>query len=180
MGLTSKLAVSVTTEHTKAFDLTTNASVKLSKIYQAVLASGTAVGQADLVFHDQRMLTASSSEDLDLAGVLSDAFGASLTYIRVKGLIIAALGVTNADGVVTTPNTNNVVVGAASSNAWAALLNATGTVTLRPGAIAAFIAGATDATGYAVTGGTGDLLKVANSAGGSSVTYDIIVIGASA
>jgi len=41
------------------------------------------------------------------------------------------------------------------------------------------MAGAADATTYAVTAGTGDLLKVANSAGGTSVTYDIVIIGSS-
>jgi len=179
MGLTSKLAVSVTADYTKALDLTTG-RVPLSKIYQAVLASGTAVGQADLVFHDQRTLVASASEDLDLAGVLADAFGATLTVVRVKGLIIAARGVTNSEGVTTTPNVNNVVVGAAAGAPWTTLLNSTGTVTLRPGAVFAAFAGDTDATGYAVTATTADLLKVANSAGGSSVTYDIVVIGASA
>jgi len=179
MPLTSKLAVSISADYTKALDLTTG-KVPLAKIYQAVLSTGTAVGQADLVFHDQRTLAPSATEDLDLAGVLLDAFGATLTFVRVKGLIVAALGVTDASGVVTTPNTNNVVVGAAAGAPWTTLLNSTGTVTLRPGAFFAAIAGSTDSTGYAVTATTADLLKVANSAGSSSVTYDIIVIGASA
>lgn len=180
MGLTSKLAISAIAEYTKAFDFTTG-KVPVNKIYQAVLNSGIAVGQADIIFHDQRTLTASSSEDLDLVGtMLQDAFGANLALVKVKGLIIAAKGVTDANGVVITPNVNNVVVGAAASNAWAALLNSTGTVTLRPGTTFSVIAGDTDSTAYAVTAGTGDLLKVANSAGGSSVTYDIIVVGTSA
>jgi hypothetical protein len=38
----------------------------------------------------------------------------------------------------------------------------------------------TEATAWPVTGGTGDLLKVTNSAGGTSVDYEIVVIGASA
>lgn len=181
MGLTSKLALSVTADYTKAFDLTNSAKVPLAKIYQAVLASGIAVGQADLIFHDQRTLTASSNEDLDLIGtMLQDAFGANLALVKLKGLVVAARGVTDVNGNVITPNVNNVVVGAAASNAWAALLNSTGTVTLRPGAVLAAFAGDTDSAGYAVTAGTGDLLRVANSAGGSSVTYDIIVVGTSA
>ena len=134
------------------------------------LATGTGAGQADLLFTDQRTIAASGSEDLDLAGVLADALSATLTFARVKGLYIAAAA----------GNTNNVVVGAASSNAWATLLNAAGTVALRPGASLLVAAGVADATGYAVTAGTGDLLQVANSGGGTAVTYDIIVVGASA
>lgn len=77
-------------------------------------------------------------------------------------------------------NANNVVVGNAAATAWAALLGATGTVTLRPGAAMAVFAGAADATGYAVGAGATDLLKIANSGAGTGVTYDIVVIGASA
>ncbi len=50
------------------------------------------------------------------------------------------------------------------------------TVKVKPGGAIALVA--PDATGYAVTAGTADQLKVANSAGGTSVTYDIIIIGA--
>jgi hypothetical protein len=42
------------------------------------------------------------------------------------------------------------------------------------------MAGVADAIGWGVTAGTGDLLKVANSAGSTSVNYDIVVIGNSA
>jgi hypothetical protein len=40
--------------------------------------------------------------------------------------------------------------------------------------------GTADATAYAVTATTADLLKVANSSSGTGVTYDIAVIGTSA
>ena len=33
------------------------------------------------------------------------------------------------------------------------------------------------AAGYAVTAGTGDILKVANSGAGTGVTYDIVIVG---
>jgi hypothetical protein len=136
-----------------------------------VLSSGVAAGQADRLWAPPtRTLIASANEDLDLAGVLTDAFGATLTIARVKALYIAAAA----------GNTNNVVVGAAAANPWAALLSATGTVTLRPGAFVLVGTSTVDATGYAVTAGTGDLLRVTNSAGVTSVSYDIAVIGTSA
>lgn len=169
MALTTSMGVNVSGLYTKAGDLSTPAD-DLKWRRGVALASGTGAGKADLRFTDTRTLAASATEDLDLAGVLTDVYGVALTFVKIKGLFIAAA----------TTNTNNVVVGAASSNAWAALLNATGTITLRPGAALALMAGAADATTYAVTGGTGDLLKVANSAGSTSVSYDIVIIGSSA
>lgn len=169
MALASKLALNVVANLTSALDLA-DASVPLTKLYRTVLTTGTGAGMADLVFHDQRTLAASATEDLDLAGVLASPLGTTLTFARVKGLIVNALST----------NTNNVVVGAASATQWATLLNSTGTVTLRPGATFAAFAGEADATGYAVGAGATDLLKVANSGAGTSVSYQIIVIGCSA
>jgi hypothetical protein len=168
MTLDSKIRVDIDATHSVTGDFTTP-SATLDKTYQAILSSGTGAGQADRVFSDQRTLSASANEDLDLAGVLTDSFGATITFARIKGLLVAA----------SSGNTNNVVVGAAASNPWTGLLTATGTVTLRPGAFFVAVAGTADATGYAVTAGTGDLLRVANSGAGTSVTYDIYVIGVS-
>jgi hypothetical protein len=163
------LAVSAFGELTQTLDLGTGkAAQSLSRSMS--LSSGTGAGKADRIFSDRRTLAASATEDLDLAGVLLDAFGAAITFARIKGLIIAAAA----------GNSNNVVVGAAASNPWATLLGATHTLTLRPGAFVAVGTGVADATGYAVTAGTGDLLKVANSGAGTSVTYDVHIIGASA
>jgi hypothetical protein len=174
MPLNTKMSVNISADLTKTLDLA-DGRVPLNKIYQMVLSSGVAVGQADLVFHDQRTLAASANEDLDLIGtMLQEPFGSNLSMLRVKALVVAAMGTS------TTPNQNNVVVGAAAANAWTGLLNSTGTVTLRPGAVFCAFASQTDAAGYVVTAGTADLLRVANSAGGTSVTYDIVVIGASA
>ncbi|MFD3574770.1 hypothetical protein [Streptomyces sp. NPDC058644] len=168
MGLSASLSVAATVSQTKALDLTTVADPLMFR--RAVnLTDGTTAGKADKVFHDRRTLAASASEDLDLAGVLLDAFGAALTFVRIKGLFISAAAA----------NSNNVVVGAAT-NAWATLLSATGTLTLRPGASVGAMAGPADATAYAVTAGTADLLKVANSGAGSTVTYDVVIVGASA
>ncbi|MEU2111826.1 hypothetical protein [Streptomyces sp. NPDC019507] len=169
MPLISSLSVAASAELTSAADLATGA-VPLTVRHAVSLASGTGVGKADRIFHDRRTLAASATEDLDLAGVLLDSFGAAITFARIKGLIIKAAAA----------NTNNVVVGAAAANPWTALLGATGTLIVRPGTAVAVAAGEADPTGYAVTAGTADMLKVANSGAGTSVTYDVVLIGASA
>lgn len=133
------------------------------------LANGTGAGQADIKWDDQRTVTDGATEDLDLNGVLTDAFGASVDAARIKALYLKA-----ADA-----NTTDLTIGADVLNPWATFLNATGTITLRPGASVQLIAGAADATGFAVTAGTGDILQVANGAG-ADADYDIVIIAASA
>lgn len=170
----TQIGCSLKGDYSSALDLTTAlASHNLSR--GTPFDSGTGAGQVDKIFSDTRTLSASASEDLDLTGTLVDAFGATITMARVKGIIISAA----------TGNTNNVIVGAnVAANAWGTLFGPTGasggTVTLRPGAWIAAGVGAADATGWTVTAGTGDLLHVTNSAGGTSVSYDIVVIGCSA
>jgi hypothetical protein len=167
MALTSRVSLELVASLTGTADFGAPSS-RPSFARQINLTNGTGANQADRVWTDQRTVAASANEDLDLTGTLVDVLGATLTLARVKVLYIAAAGT----------NTNNVVVGAAAANPWAGLLNGTGTLTLRPGAF--FVAAAPGATGMAVTAGTGDLLRIANSGAGTSVTYDIAVIGASA
>jgi hypothetical protein len=169
MALNSTFQLNIVASLLQSLDLA-DAQVNANKTYKSALTSGTAAGQADLVFHDTRTIAPSSNDDLDLAGVLAGLLGGTLTFVRIKGLIVAAAAA----------NTNNVVVGAAASNQWATLLNATGTVQVRPGALFAAYVGEADATGWAVTAGTGDILRIANGGAGTSVNYDLFVIGASA
>lgn len=168
MSLRTKLAVSLTADLRNDLDLAA-VSVPLQLVRRVDLADGTAAGQADRIFHDRRTLAASASESLDLAGVLVDALGATLTFARVKALVVAAAA----------GNTNTVRVGGAASNAWASWADAADNViAVRPGGLLALAAG--DATSYPVTAGTADLLQIANGGSGTPVTYDIVIIGASA
>lgn len=146
--------------------VTAHALTQLSRGF--ALSNGTGVNQADKIWSDTRTLAASGTEDIDLAGVLTDIFGAALTFARIKIMMIAAWGA----------NTNNVVVGNAATNGFITWVGgATHTVSVRPGGL--LVVAAPDA-GYAVTASTGDLLHVINSAAGTSVTYDIVLVGASA
>jgi hypothetical protein len=170
MPLTSKLKVSVDAKLTQTLDLA-EGTVPMLKEYAAALATGIGAGQADKVWHDQRTLALSTGEDIDLAGTLVDAFGNALTFVKVKGLLVSAAAT----------NANNVVVGNAATNGFVSWVGgATHTVTVRPGATLALFCGQADAAGYAVTAGTADLLRILNGGAGSSVTYDIIIIGTSA
>src|SRR5690349_7014671 len=170
MGLSSLVSLNVQASQSSALDLG-NAAFTASKTYSTSYANGTAAGQANKLFTDTRTITASSNDDLDLNGVLTDAFGGSLALLRVKGLIVAAAA----------GNTNDVVVGGAASNAWVTPFgSATDKIKVKPGAVLALFAGLADATGWTVTAATGDVLRIANGGAGTPVTYDIVIIGADA
>ncbi|MBY8826122.1 hypothetical protein [Sphingomonas colocasiae] len=133
-----------------------------------VFTDGAGAGQANKIFTDTRSLAASASEDLDLNGTtLIDAFGNAMAMTKLKALIVYA-----APG-----NTNDVVVGGASSNGVFSMFGAsTDTVKVKPGGF--LVLAAPTAAGYAVTAATADLLKIANGSSGSGVTYTIVLIGA--
>lgn len=165
MALNTRVLLDLSSELTAAFDLASG-SVPLALKRQFTWPSGTAADQADRIFHDTRTIVASGSDDLDLAGVLTDAFGAVITFADVRLILVAAAAA----------NTNNVIVGG-DANALLFGGAAAHTVTVRPGGL--MLLAARDATAYPVTPTTGDILQVANSGAGTSVTYDVVVIGAS-
>jgi hypothetical protein len=130
------------------------------------LSNGTASGQASQQWHDTRTLGASATENLDLAGALTNAFGVTVTFTKVKLLYVRASAANNA--------ANLVQVQRASSNGVPVFLAASGGLQLNQGGVFLFY----DPVGVTVTAGTGDLLTITNSAGTNSVTYDVVVIGA--
>jgi hypothetical protein len=168
MALTTKFVTTLVATLTDALDLST-ATDPLSYTKRTTLTSGTGSNQADMMWHDTRTLSASADEDLDLAGVLVNGLGDTQTFARVKGLLVAAAAA----------NTNNCNVTSDGSAGVPGLFLALGDgVVVRPGGL--FLWTAPDATGAVVTATTGDLLNVANSSGSTSVTYDVVIIGASA
>jgi hypothetical protein len=127
--------------------------------------SGTGANQINKVWADERTLTASATEELDLAGVLTDAFGAVITFATIKGIILIA----------DASNTNDVVIGNAAATQFVGPFGAaTHTIAVKPGGLFMDVLGG---TGWSVSGGSTDKLKLANSAGGTSVVFKIIIFG---
>lgn len=167
MALSTDIMLRVSATLTNPRDLST-ADDPTSVLTQYSWTSGTAANQADLIFADTRTLGASASEDLDLAGVLTNAFGQAITFARIKAMLVRAWAA----------NTNNVLVGGGSNPFINWISGTTPKIIVRPGG--SFILVSPDVTGYAVTATTGDILTIANSSGTTGVTYDIVLIGASA
>jgi len=168
-GVTASIAVSIKSQLVGVGDLgTPRAPVNLDALLQ--LTGGTdATSKANILFADNRTLAASATENLDLAGALADALGATFTAAEVVAIYVRAVAA----------NTNSVVVFGAASNAFNGPLSGTTpklTLTLAPGDFALL----TCKNGWAVTAGTGDLILVANSGAGTPVSYDIVIIGRTA
>ena len=163
--LATTLTLLLRGNYNKEFDLQ-DASNNLALNVGDTLATGTGANQADVLWHDTRTLTA-TSEDLDLAGSLTDAFGDTVTFVKVKGILIHNKSTTA---------TEILAVGGAASNQlinWVA--NNSDIVNIGPDGVLLLWS---PVDGYAVTASTGDLLKI--DSGSDTITYDIVIIGTSA
>lgn len=166
MPLSLSLKAGIRGTHSSALDLGT-AALPIDVSAAVTLDNGTGANQADRVFTDTRTVTSGSTDSLDVAGSLTDAFGATITMARLKGLYVKASALNTTDLQVTRPASNGVPFMAAAGDAHI----------LKPGGV--YFAAWPDATAIPVTAGTGDLINIVNGAGASAV-YDIVVVGASA
>lgn len=169
MAVSANVSMSVSGSQTSTADLG-DATYPYSKSFGASYSSGTGAGQVDRVYTKTTTLGASGTGDIDLAGSLTDVFGATITFARIKSVQVTAAAA----------NTNNVQVTRPASNGVPIFMAAGDGIALRPGAAFSWASGTADATGVAVTAGTGDLLTFTNSAGTTSVTYTVVITGCSA
>jgi hypothetical protein len=112
-------------------------------------ADGVAALMANNIYHNSLALTA-GVYNFDLAGVLTDAYGTSVALARVK-----VIGFSNDSA------SNIMTLGNHATAAWSTFLGATSTVVIRPGGF--IFAACADATGWAVTATTADILKIAGT-----------------
>lgn len=163
-GVVATLSLQVAAKLIGAADLGNPvAPVALEKVVR--IAAGTdAVGKADILWADTRTIAASSTENLDLAGVLAGLLGGTVTAAEITAIAVVA----------DAGNTNDVVLFGAASNAFNGPLSGT-TPKHAVGPDDVYLA--TCKKGWAVTAGTGDILLVGNSGSGTAVTYSIILFG---
>lgn len=164
MAVNARLQLGLRSEMTGTADLSVPRDL-LNYVFTQELTSGTSSGQVDISFHDTRTLTSGSSENIDLAGTLTDSFGQTVSFAKVKVLMIRNKS-----------TARTLTVGGAASNGFTSWVgSADDTVKVQPGGVFLLVA---PGTGYTVTSNTGDILKIANDAG-STCDYDLIVLGTS-
>lgn len=166
MGLNAVLHAGINVELTGVSGKA-ETSVKVPAASPAVIANGTGAQQADVVYSATRTLAASANESLDLAGALENPVGGAAVFAKVKSLFIKAAP----------ENTNNVIVGNVTNGVVLGFGAASQSWSIPPGGA---IMVSAPAGGWTITADTADLLKVANSGGSTSVTYDIVIVGTSA
>lgn len=140
------------------------------------LADGNLAGQASLGYLAERTLLTGANDDIDLAGALTDALGQTITVATLKALLIWNRPRNPDDAA----NTTDLVVGG-GSNPFLGIFNAISTSRLGPIKPGGFVMIGADALAGigAVVAGTGDILRVTNSAGATN-KYVLGLIGASA
>jgi len=164
MAINAELRVKLSAVQTQSGDLG-NPEFRPLLEYLTQFTSGSGADQIETMWTDERTINASSSENLDLAGVLSDAFGTVLTLAEIVAIVIEA----------DEDNVNDVVVGNHATAAVVFLGAAAHTISIKPGGIFA-LAGPNAAGIATVTPTTADMLKVANSGAGTPVTYKIAIL----
>jgi hypothetical protein len=163
-GVTAKIDITVAATQKGTGDLGTPTFDASATFGSRFTEGNVTTLNADVMFSDARTIAASSTDDLDLRGTLTDAFGATINFAEVVAIYVEAAST----------NTNNVVIGGAASNQFVGPFGAAAhTIALAPGE--AFCM--TNKAGWTVTAGTGDILRIANSAAGTSVKYNIILVG---
>ena len=167
MALISTVRLSIEAVQSSAGDLGQRTAPHKYDTGLIRLVDGIGYDQADLVFSDERTLGA-SSEDLDLCGGFTDAFGNAVSPAKIKAIIIAN-------------RSQSLVLGikSAASNGWTGMnAGSTDAVSIRPAS--SQVSGMLlwlSPQGTTITAGTGDSVTVTGTSG---QVYDIMVIGTSA
>lgn len=163
--LAGSVTVTVNMTNTNTVDLSTIPD-NVKRIYNTAFTSGAGANKAEAIFHDTRTISASSTDQLDLSGALTNKFGTTVVFTKIKGIIVSA-----ASG-----NTNDVHVKSTTTNGMVNMFLATSDgVVVQPGGVFALVNPTSG--GYAVTAATGDLLDIINGGAGTTVAYDIIIFG---
>ncbi len=128
------------------------------------LSNGTGSNQADLAFIDEaRAIADGATEDIDVAGGLTDGFNQTITAVEIVAIAIRNRG------------TTTLTIGGATAEAQLFLAAAGDKITLRAGEW--FLAFSN--TGWAIAAGSADDIRVANAAGAAG-SFDFGVIARSA
>lgn len=156
MTLQAKLALAISATLTGAPDVG-GASHNIGEEISQIFKDGTGLGQATQVFADD--FSAASTQTYDLAGGVTNALGATLTFTAIKAIVIKNDGA----GAITFGGGSNPVGAFFANSADQNVIPAGGFLVLVD----------PTAAGQAVTAGTGDVLTLA----GTNIAGTIYVIG---
>ena len=147
--------------------------------HQEGITNGTGDNQANEMWHDRRWVTAGSpTDDIDLRGVLTNAFGQTVNFTKIKTIVIENLGVPTdgRGGDEFTPTAGeDLLIGGEGVNPFDDWANADNDAKIRLGSGGLLVL-TNPLDGWDVTASTADLLRVANG-GTTDIVYKIILEG---
>jgi len=175
-NLSARVTIALSATAQKAIDLATpEAQMSAKRVLD--LAFGAGAGQADLVWWDRRTVAKDTTDDLDLAGALVDAFGETLTFANVKAIVL----INRSDEAIGDHEATDAEVqvgGAASAEFQGPFAAADDAIRVPAGGAFAIISA--DADGWAVTATTHDILGITNLDADDEAVYDVVIVGESA
>jgi len=137
--------------------------------YDRTLEDGTSTDQADKIWHDERTLVATSSEDLDLSALTSTLFGDTLTVSLLKIKTVFIVNLSNVTG-------DELLVKPSPVNPWTAPFGSTSDLARVPADSCLLLTNRKN--GWTVVPGGSDSLRIDNPTA-SSITYRIVIVGTS-
>ena len=174
MALSGTVRALIQMTHTEVHDANTGQTTaggidtgQFSTVPQTIFTDGTGSGQADKMFSDSRTIATSANDDIDLAGSLTDEFGAALTFVKIKTILIHNTG-----------STAIIQIDQSVTNGWVAHWSNTSQIIIPAGGWLLVHSAGSAGLGT-VTAGTGDLLRITNNDGSNVAAYNIVIIGTS-
>lgn len=139
------------------------------------IGPGAGTNQANQQWYTVGTLAAAATVDLDLAGVLTNSFGDTVTLTKIRVLAIHNAGADDGDGGYTTQSGETLKVGAAGTNPITSIFDGSSTskVVIHSGGQLLLTS---PADGLTVTAGSADVLRIEN-AGTKTIQYRILVQG---
>jgi hypothetical protein len=153
------VAVAFQANDRRTVGVNTNANLPVNLTPSVVFSNGSGASQASVLYQGSLSLSG-GVYSVDLNGTLTDSYGSTVNLVRVKAIAFQ-----------NNSASNSMTLGN-GTDAWATLLNSTGTLTIPPGGW--FVFSTPDATGWTVTASTADILKVA---GTGTDGFTIVVLG---
>ena len=173
MDLTCKGAVGITGTASKTGVEFESVDFDLAHTFSSSLADGTGANQANQVYQDSVSAIADAETSYDLAGTLVDEFGGTITFTKIKGIVLLNKSTTAS---VLQIGGGTGLDGTNAFDTWITSTAADGSegVLVRAGGL--FVLWAPDATAYAVAAGTGDILVIKEKSTLAAV-FELSIIG---
>ncbi len=165
-SLATNIALTLRTTYTTTDQALSVPTSVMTKAFTDSLINGVVLDAADLVWHDSGSL-ASAAVDIDVAGGVTDVFGTALTMAKVKCVVVINTSTTAGYFLEVGGDANALLLFGAAADF----------TIVHPGGFVCWYN--PSLAGYAVTGGTGDILQISSVTAAQTVTYEVIIIGTS-